>query len=389
MTLFYINGYENGRERAMDKCIQKKMKIDSYNSFRGICALGILFSHMSYLSAADNIFWKLLYDHFMQFGSRCSSFFFIMSGFLLAYTWKDVCFKVYISGKLKRIYPLTISVFFLALGCSFILNDTVNGDMLVGSPLWMLSIVLNLVMLKAFVPIESVFYSFHGPSWYISVLFVFYVIGYFIIKKIKCSKDKNRMQIKMCVGIMFVYVIQFLLCFWIDKNEFVNLRLYLAYINPYFRIFGEGMLGVLLCEYMSQIQKKIKSWNKSVLEIAAMIVFVNFFVLNNFFHISVWSAWVWFIPFSFVLIVFYKDAGIVSRLLKGSFWQFLGDISFEVYMTHAFVYEGIPIAVGVVSKDLSNWIVYHAGIRFVITLIASVAFAWIVHIVFHFKKLKK
>lgn len=365
----------------MDKCIEKKQKIDAYNAFRGICAFGILFSHMSYLSDANNIFWKLLYDHFMQFGSCCSSFFFIMSGFLLAYTWKDICFKTYIKRKLKRIYPLAICVFFLALGCSFILNDTINGNMPVGSSLWILSVILNMAMLKAFVPNESVFYSFHGPSWYISVLFVFYVVGYFIVKKIKCSK--NKIQIEIGMGVVVVYVIQFLLCFLVDKMELSNIELYLTYINPYFRIFGEGMLGVLLCEYMPRIQKKIKSRNKSVLEIAAVIVFVGFFVLNNFFRISVWNAWVWVIPVSFVLTVFYKEDGIVSRALKGRFWQFLGAISFEIYMTHAFVYEGIPIAAEVVSKELCSWIVYHAGTRFVITLIASVGFAWIVHIVFH------
>lgn len=285
-----------------------------------------------------------------------------------------------------RLYPLAMFVFILAVGCSFVLNDTVNGDMPVGSTLWLLSIVLNIVLLKAFVPIETVFYSFHGPSWYISVLFVFYVVGYFIVKKMK--KDPNRMCKLICGGIALVYAVEFILCIVTDVKALSDIRLYLTYVNPYFRIFGEGMLGVLLCEYMTRIQELIRGWNKDVLEITALVVFFGFFVLNNFISSSVWSAWVWFIPVGFLLIAFYGDTGVVSRISKNKFWQFLGDVSFELYMTHAFVYEGIPVLAGVVSESLKSWIVYHAGTRFLITLIASVVFAWVVHIVFHFKNRK-
>lgn len=364
----------------------RKRQIDSYNAFRGICAVGILFSHMFYLSNASNPFWKYLYDHFMRYGSRCTSFFFIMSGFLLAYTWKDIEFGKYIKGKLKRLYPLTLCVLILAIGCSFFLNDMVNGDMPVGSLLWLLSIILNLVLLKAFVPIESVFYSFHGPSWYISVLIIFYVVGYFVVKENNKGTHRRKLLIE---SISIVYIIEFVLCIMIDTKELSDLRLYLTYVNPYFRIFGEGMLGVLLCVYMPQIQLRIAKWDKNVLEIGALVTFFGFFIANNFVSSSIWSAWVWFIPVSSVIIAFYQDEGIVSGIFKSSFWQFLGNISFEMYMTHAFVYEGIPVAVGIVSKTLKSWIIYHSGTRFLITLIVSVVLAEIVHILFNFKKVNK
>lgn len=365
-----------------------KRRIGSYNALRGVCALGILFSHMSYLSVADNPFWKFIYDHFMRFGSHCCSFFFIMSGFLLAYTWKDEGFRQFIKGKLKRLYPLTVFVFVLAVGCSFILNETVNGDMAIGSPLWLLSVVLNLLLLKAFVPIETVFYSFHGPSWYVSVLIVFYIIGYFVARKIKNRVDGKKTKVFVGKGILLAYLIGLAVCLVVDMNDLSSARLYLTYVNPYFRIFGEGMLGVLLCELMPQIQERIHSLNRDLLEIVALIIFVVFFVVNNFVSSSVWSAWVWFIPVSLILIAFYKDDGIVSLLFKGRFWQFLGNVSFEIYMTHAFVYEGLPVMAGMVSETMQSWIVYHAGTRFVITLIASIVFAWTVHIVFNSQKRK-
>lgn len=364
----------------------KKRQIDSYNAFRGICAVGILFSHMSYLLKSDNSFWYFFYDHFMRYGSRCTTFFFIMSGFLLAYTWKDVSFRKYIQNKLKRLYPLTLFVFILAVGCSIFLNGTVNKGMAIGSPLWGLSIVLNVILLKAFVPLESVFYSFHGPSWYISVLFVFYIVGFFIVKRIKHSDKPHKVELNLMIVVTITYIIQLLLCMIVDLKELTSIKLYLTYVNPYFRIWGEGLLGILLCEKMPEIRERIKGWNKDTIEVGTLIIFISFFILNNFFYSSIWNGWIWFLPFSLVIIAFNSDMGVASRIAKGDLWQFLGNISFELYMTHAFVYEGIPIAVGLVSNLLKNWLINHAGTRFILTLFISVIFAWIVHILFNSKK---
>ncbi|MCQ4022559.1 MULTISPECIES: acyltransferase [unclassified Ruminococcus] len=377
--------------------IEKKRQIKSYNAFRGICALGILFSHMSYLSDASNPFWATFYDHFMKYGSRCTSFFFIMSGFLLAYTWKELPFNKYIKGKLKRIYPLTLFVFILAVGCSFILNDTVNEGVAIGSTQWIINAVLNITMLKAFVPVESVFYSFHGPSWYISVLFIFYIVGYFIVKSLKnknsniCDKRNSNRKALLFISVVcaIAYLIQLAVCLVVDINALSDCQLYLTYINPYFRIFGEGLLGILLCEYMPAIREKISNLNKSILEIVAFLAFIGFFLVNNFIHSSVWSAWIWFVPVSLIIIAYNEDAGIVSKIAKGRFWQFLGNVSFELYMTHAFVYEGLPVIAGVVSTELKGWLIYHAGTRFLITLVASVIFAWVVHLILNIGKLKK
>lgn len=370
---------------------RKKRQIDAYNTFRGICAIGILFSHMSYLGDAVNPFWRTVYTHFMRFGSRCTSFFFIVSGFLLVYTWKDEDFGIYIKKKLKRLYPLTIVVFLLAVVCSYVFTDTVNAGLTAGSPLWIVSAILNVLLLKAFIPVEEVFYSFHGPSWYISFLFVFYVVGYFIIKKLKKNPGKAKKTIWF--AIVIAYVAQFILCMAIDNAvenaALSNARLYLSYVNPYFRIFGECLLGAMLCEYMPLIQKRLGARRRQDLfEIAATLVFFGFFVLNNIVGSSIWNAWIWFVPVGILLIVFYPDDGFVSGIARTRPCQFIGNISFEIYMTHAFVYEGIPVIAGIFSESLENWVVYHAGTRFVITLIASLIFAWLVHVAMNKKERK-
>lgn len=365
----------------------QRRRLVSYNALRGICAIGILLSHMSYLGGATSKFWSDLYFHFFKYGSRCTSFFFIMSGFLVAYTWKDISFNKYIKGKIKHIYPLTILVFFLAVACGCVLNDTVNEGMGVGEPLWILSLILNPLLLKAYVPIEIVFYSFHGPSWYISVLFGFYIIAYFVIKKLN-AVEKNKADLILESEIFAIYFLQLMICVIVDVLQLDEMRLYLTYVNPYFRIFGEGMVGVLLCRKMPDIQNAFRTINRSLIEIIAIIVFIADFLINNFIKMSFYSAWIQVIPMSLLLVAFYKDEGSVSECFRKKGWQKIGEISFELYMTHAFVYEGLPIICKVLNKEFGEWIVYHAGIRFLSTLFACIAFAGIVHFLINMRRRK-
>lgn len=365
----------------------QKRQINSYNALRGICAVGILFSHMSYLGQSTNPIWSSLYIHFMKYGSRCTSFFFIMSGFLVAYTWKDASLSQYMRGKFKRIYPLTFLVFLLAVACSFVLNETVNEGMAVGDPLWIVSILLNPLLLKAYVPVESVFYSFHGPSWYVSVLFGFYIIAYFLLKKLNAI-DKKKADRLLGYEVLAVYAVQLIVCLLVDFMQLEQMRLYLTYVNPYFRIMGEGMMGILLCRRMPEIQDVFRTYHRTWIEIIAITVFFVDFLVNNFVQSSIYSAWIQVFPMALLLIAFYEDSGVISTWFKKRGWQELGNISFELYMTHAFVYEGLPVIFTILSKGLGDWFISHAGTRFVITFSACIVFAGIVHVLLNTRRRK-
>ena len=140
----------------------ERKRIDTYDVWRGIAALMILFSHMAYLSAATNPFWLWFHQHFMRYGALATSFFFLCSGFFLCYTWKNQSCGAYIKGKLKRLYPLTLVVFVLALLVDLVFsgNDIVNEGVATGSAQWFFNIFANLLLFKAFIPLESTFYSF-------------------------------------------------------------------------------------------------------------------------------------------------------------------------------------------------------------------------------------
>lgn len=356
-------------------------KIYSYNAFKGIGSLFILFSHMSYLSKSKSNFCYNVWKYIMQFGSVFTTLFFLISGFLLAYTWKNKNFKEYIFSKLRRIYPLTCVVFILALVISIVFskNPQINKNVVTGSSMWFFNIVMNIFLLKAFVPYEITFYSFHAPSWYISVLFLFYIFGYIFLKKIN-SENINTRKIwlkKSFIICILAYIVELLICIILQITNIKSL--YLCYVNPYFRIFGECLAGILLCEYMPKIQKIVSYFKINIVEIFSLFLFFIIYSFNSFNRLNIFSCWIWIIPFGFLMIAFRNDKAIISRILKKKPFQFLGDISFELYMTHAFVYEGLPILVGMVNKSLKETLIYYAGSRFIITFILSIIFALIIN----------
>lgn len=365
----------------------KREQITTYNAWRGIAALMILFSHMSYLADAVNPFWHGFWSHFMHNGGIACSFFFLTSGYFLNYSWKNQKFGSYLKSKLKRIYPLTLIVFLLALAIDLLLtNDIITEGVTTGSGQWFFNIVANIFIFKAFIPLRSTFYSFHGPSWYISVLFGFYIVAYWFIRGIKSDDPATRQKWmkNLWGGVLAAYILQLILCIIVRLQDWTSL--YPCYVNPYFRIFGEGFVGILLCEYDEVVQDKVTrilqklKMSYTTLEIVAVAFFLLDFILRDAFQWNVWSAWLQIIPMGLVLVTFREGKGVVSRVLTTQLGMFLGAISFELYMTHAFVYEGIPIAIGVISKGLQEWIVYHAGTRFLITFFACIVFAWVVNV---------
>ena len=377
MTIQRADGFSDVPARAGGR---SGGRIKTYEAWRGIAAVMILFSHMSYLGDAVNPFWRGLWEGFMHHGGVATSFFFLSSGFFLHYAWRDGGFGRYMKGKLRRIYPLTLLVFLLALALDLALsNDVITEGVATGSPLWFLNVAANLLLFKAFVPMRSVYYSFHGPSWFVSVLIAFYAVGYWFVRGLHDPDEEKRLRWRraVCCVAALAYALQTAVFILVEAKGWPTQ--YPCYINPYFRIFGEGFAGILLCEFGERRQHSASAGRATLWEMAAALLFIADFALRSYFAPFGWQSLPQIIPMGLVLIAFRGGKGAVSRFLEKRPSQFLGGISFELYMTHAFVYEGLPVACGIVSKPLRSWLIAHAGTRFVITFVLCIVFAWIVH----------
>lgn len=257
------------------------------------------------------------------------SFFFVLSGFILTYvypklnTYQEVL--DFLHARFARIWPVHAATFLLAF--------------------WMLSLgwawkpaLANLLLVHAWIPISSFFYSYNAPSWSISTEFFFYLAFPFMIHR----WEKNWwIKMLLSAGILIALI------------SYANLARLpgnggaLVYINPVSRIF-EFIYGIFIASIWRKNSDKLH-WNMAkatVMEVSA--IFLCILSMHYTFSLEMWAAVSWPGPafaqwlegsgsmFVFGLLIYVMAAGrgLVSKLFSHSFLVLLGEISFSVYLVH-------------------------------------------------------
>lgn len=106
--------------------LQNKSRFQTLDAFRGLLALGVMISHIpitwSYLTRGT---WVFLTDSnfYAVLGDVCVTFFFMATGFLfwgkLLHSRGKLDFRVFILGRIFRIYPLYLSVLAVVIMLGF------------------------------------------------------------------------------------------------------------------------------------------------------------------------------------------------------------------------------------------------------------------------------
>lgn len=210
-----------------------KKKIQTLQSLRGLAFMGIFLSHLG----------------FAKLGAWSVSVFFILSGFVMYYSYEnktlhssikdDVLFAI---NKIKRLYPLHLLMLIAALvfmAASFFLYSDRSFNVILSDTL---QISLNAMLLQSFVPREEYYFSLNSVSWYLSVSLFLYFSFPFIMSKVKACKSPKAALIK--IGIL--YVLLFVLSGMSQVIGFSKeFQTWLTYINPLFRVF-DFVIGIYL-----------------------------------------------------------------------------------------------------------------------------------------------
>ena len=263
--------------------------------------------------------------HFFKEGFVGVSFFFVLSGFIIAYNYQKklqentISKRAFWVARIARVYPLH----WLTLLLAAILGNYVIAS---GSVDWLKHFLASLTLTNAYIPQADYFFSFNSPSWSLCCEQLFYLCFPFLI-----PLTKNGKQLLFVFGVVAVLVIVGM--YFTPENDIKGYW----YVNPIAR-FPDFIVGMLLFRFYEQLKNKpITSLQGSVMEIASVILFLAFyFYAAHIPKVYRYSCFYW-IPIAAMLISFSLQKGFVSRILSNRFLVIGGEISYSFYLIHLFV----------------------------------------------------
>ena len=200
--------------------------IKPLTSLRFLFALMVFASHLSFLTKSESNLMKWTYDSIFSEGYIGVSFFFILSGFILAYNYQDRIIKKQISkenfyiARLARIFPLHFLTLIISLPLSYII-------VLQNKNLWLTQLITNSTLTQSYVPLGRIYFSFNAPSWSLSDEMFFYSIFPFLI--LLFLKNNNY---KYLLFLLILALIPLLTI--VVPSSFYH---HIFYIHPFARVF--------------------------------------------------------------------------------------------------------------------------------------------------------
>lgn len=301
--------------------INEKNKLNSLTSFRFISALMVFIFHVGIFAQ-------------YQTGYLGVSFFFILSGFILAYNYKGKMtilnpseIKRFYIARIAKVYPIHLLTFMMAVPYYFFIP-------LKHEPiLYVFQAITNILLIHSFIPFGNI--SFNGVSWSLSDEIFFYGLFPFIIFLfIKYLKGK-AMKLFLVIGLWITTLLLVMLLF-VENNNF---NTWFTYYFPGVRII-EFITGVLLGLLFIEINDTFVKRSKhifTILEVTTIFLLVLMIIVGPNFNQNLRYSLI-FLPFwASLIFIFSFEKGLISKLLSNKFFIYLGEISFSFYMIHNLV----------------------------------------------------
>lgn len=325
------------------------LMIKPLTSLRFVFAFMVFMSHYILFDKETNPF----LHHIFYEGYVGVSFFFVLSGFILAYVYQQsfqenkVSKRFFYVARLARIYPLHI--------LTMLIWVYMRKDHPLNEP-YITNFISNIFLVQSFYPTEEI--RFNAASWSLSTEMFFYLLFPFLIAWFTTMKHR------FLVVFTAISVLVLLLCPILSgsKNEE-----WFLYSFPPVRLL-DFVLGILFYNICQTIKVKnlVKSISPTLLELLVIALFLVFYTSAYFIpQVYRHSLWYW-IPVGLFISVFYFQAGKISQFLSNDTFVWLGEISFAFYLFHEIVIWYTDRALFLLGIEVDRPIIFMLGVTFTI-----------------------
>lgn len=267
---------------------------------------------------------------FPEGGALAVCFFFILSGFVLAYSYQerlvvqDITLRSFYVGRLSKLYPLHILCFLVA---AVLIIKTISWKHLLVAP-------INLALLQSWIPIRGVYFSYNAVSWFSSDMLFFYLVFPWLVLKMRTIRWKKLMIGGVAVLSIYLLLVHLIPVAWQHA---------VFYINPCFRLL-DFTLGIVLFKWLHELRNRENSrgniWFITFWELIALALLAFFIYRADAISDVYKMALYYWLPIAFILLVFAffnNRGGYLARLLSNWWLVRLGEVSFSFYMIHQLV----------------------------------------------------
>ena len=209
-------------------------RIDSLSGLRILAAAMITLYHMEFFENSPGVM-GVLHHAFSGFGSMGVTIFILLSGFLNMFNYNPSKFSAggYVRRKIVKVYPLHLLTMLATMAYLLVTSQMTVSQCVV-------RLFPQLLMVQAFIPFESFYFSFNKLSWYLSLFLLFCIVDRPLLKWMSQVSKKQ-------LGFLIVAVLAFQFS-WFAVFGASSYMHWFCYIDPFFRlsdyIFGVALGGV-------------------------------------------------------------------------------------------------------------------------------------------------
>lgn len=305
-----------------------KKRFEALDAFRGIFALSVVVFHMHLIGSITEL-------NFFRGSSIFVEFFFVLSGFVLAHGYgfkENLNFKTFMKARFFRLYPLHFFMFvvFVALEFGKLFAHKFGGFTFNNEPFTnsfaISEMIPNLLLIQSWTPFTDPL-TFNYPSWSISIEFYLYALLFLSIVVFK----RNRILSWFFISFTALMLMYF-------QSELLVLKV----LRGLSCFFG-GAFTYVIYKKLSHLKPSYISG--SIFE-AILLTCVVLIVQSQIEHRSIIAPVVFF----FTVLFFSFESGFFSTLLKVKALQYVGKLSYSIYMTHAAILFCLTSAAIVLQK---------------------------------------
>lgn len=253
-----------------------------------------------------------------------------LSGFVLSWGYgrnvqeRTFHHRRFLWRHLSGLYPLHLLLFIIVL--AFDLKADYHYDAV--------QLLTNLLLLQSWVPSDHTLFTINGVSWFLCNTIFYYLVFPYLYRLVAVLISKRR----FFVFSLFFALLYLVLALYIP-NSYVNCTLY---VNPLLRI-PDFALGIAACLFYKHINTSANNfalkWLRLPLLIDVITLLLTDFIYQHLLPNLRCAALFWIVmpPLIMKLAYHNRSNDMTARLLSSKPLSWLGDISFEFFITHTLI----------------------------------------------------